>query len=326
MLHVYTQTLPPDSDVRIPRSITIPLLQVSAKLDIPPVVTYSDVVLYNWALKHPSESIDLALDNVCSQNLFTGTVDEDAFYMCSARIELRGVEALELMRITMDETFVGDVIAVHRVTAYLHRIASVIKELRTLLMDVRKDCNPETYYRDVRPWFRGEDSDPQKRKWVFEGIEDDPDLMEPTELSGPSNGQSSLVHVLDIFLGVDNHSSTAGQPSFATRMQRYMPRRHREFLNHLASTSRPLRAFVLASGASALLEAYNAAVLSLKEFRDAHMVIATLYIINPARKALKALVSEDVEARVPLKGTGGTDLVQFLKGTRDRTKATLIIL
>lgn len=269
--------------------------------------------------------------------MFTNSVDEEEFYLCSARIELRGVEALELMRMTMDEMFVGDSIAVRRITAYLNRMASVVDELHALLLDVKKLCRPNVYYNDVRPWFRGEDSDIQKRKWVFEGIEQDPSLRHPTELSGPSAGQSSLVHVLDIFLGVNHEAcATPNKPSFMSRMQTYMPKNHRLFLNHLAASPRSLRSFVLGSEGEEMVKAYNGAVMALKKFRDGHMIITTLYIIGPARRAARAVMEKNrstnggdmqpaaASVDAPLKGTGGTDLVKFLKDTRTRTTETII--
>ena len=138
-----------------------------------------------------------------------------------------------------------------------------------------------------------------------------------------------------------------------SRMQTYMPRNHRAFLDHLSANSRPLRMFVAASGDPELLEAFNKAVKSLKEFRDAHMIIATLYILGPARKAAKTkaelkarergVAKREVAVtvlgkgmwvgggesgreipRTPLKGTGGTDLVRFLKDTRNRTSETML--
>ena len=42
----------------------------------------------------------------------TKFADEQEFYLCSARIELRGVRILEMMRVIMDETIIGDAIAV----------------------------------------------------------------------------------------------------------------------------------------------------------------------------------------------------------------------
>ncbi|PFH50037.1 hypothetical protein AMATHDRAFT_146177 [Amanita thiersii Skay4041] len=345
--HFYLQSLPPDAPTIIPRPIALPLLRVSTYLNIPPLLTYSDTVLYNWKLRSTSACDDSsnteatpALDNLQTQTMFTNTIDEEEFYLCSARIELRGVEALEIMRSILDELFISDDIAVRRTTGYLNKLAGVITDLKALLLDVKRLCNPDRYYNAVRPWFRGEDSDLMKRKWVFEGIEEDPMLEEPTELSGPSAGQSSIVHVLDVFLGVDHQSSSPDKPSFMHRMKTYMPYNHRLFLDHLAANPRPLRAFVCSREDGELLDAFNAAVMALKEFRDAHMIIAALYILGPARRAAKMAsaattmqkkAEEDLgrdkkmrEPCEPLKGTGGTDLVQFLKDTRTRTMDTVV--
>lgn len=334
LLHFYVHSLPPTAPVSIPRSISLPLLRVSTIVDMPPLLTYADTVLYNWVPKSPSDAGSdaptVTVHTLRTKTMFTNLRDEEEFYLCSGRIELRGVEALELMRATMDEIFIGDATAVRRITGYLGTMAGVVAELTGLLQGVRRACDPDVYYNDVRPWFRGEDSDLARRKWVFEGLGEDPSLMAPTELSGPSAGQSSLIHVLDIFLGVKHQSTSPGQPSFMARMQRYMPRNHRLFLDHLNANPRPLRAFVVAAEDVGLHDAFNRAVGALKEFRDAHMIIATLYILGPARRAAKQVwtnlqvASPSPGTGEPLKGTGGTDLVRFLKDTRSRTTETII--
>ncbi|KAL0576844.1 hypothetical protein V5O48_005141 [Marasmius crinis-equi] len=372
IMHFYIRTIPPGDRISIPPSLTIPLLQVSNHLQLPPVLTYSDDVLYNWKYKTSPKDIPDIHDLQC-RTLFTGTKDEEEFYLSSARIELRGVEALSLMRSTMDELFVGDDIAVKRITTYLRRLATVINDLAGLLMSVREGCDPEVFYNQIRPWFKGADSDGSS--WTFEGLdrEEAQGLEPPTELSGPSAGQSSLIHALDIFLGVDEYShsneitgaessastssssgpsfsqlssfvptssSSTAKQSFLDRMRRYMPRHHRNFLNHLASSQRPLRRFVINNTgpqcdeeANALLEAYNRAVVALKEFRDKHIVIVSLYIVGPARRAASRaakadnpdLVEEDGEGdKAELKGTGGTHLVKFLKDVRDGTKGAVV--
>ncbi|KAJ3798479.1 Indoleamine 2,3-dioxygenase [Lentinula aff. detonsa] len=372
LMHFYIHTLPPTCSIVIPRPISIPLLQVAKILDLPPVITFSDTVLYNWNLGEISSDSDslksLNLSDIQCHTLFTNTRDEIAFYLCSARIELHGVQALNIMRSSMDEIFVGDSLAITQLTTYLTSLATVIDELKLLLLEVRKECDPEIYYNVVRPWFRGEDSDTylvpgsgKKRRWIFEGAGDYTDLnMLPPdrELSGASAGQSSLIHALDVFLGVNHEQPNA--PSFMKRMQRYMPRQHRRFLDHLGKNPRSLREFVLSASSRdsnddrglALKDAYNKAVMSLKEFRDSHMIIAALYIIGPARRAAEAAAASlvkvaavQVEARAELKslvnvqtgpgeimldplngitGTGGTDLVQFLKGVRNRTVRNLL--
>jgi indoleamine 2,3-dioxygenase len=108
-------------------------------------------------------------------------------------------------------------------------------------------------------------------------------------------------------------------------------------------------------GDAALTEAYNAAVDALRRFRDAHLRIVALYIIGPSRRlpphayapvahcqeGPAAAASEgqgQTGMRIAMetgptvtpmptdmvRGTGGTDLVRFLKGVRDRTSEAAI--
>lgn len=313
MMHFFIHTLPLSvSPVHIPSALSIPLLQVSRHLLLPPVLTYSDDVLYNWRLKEGSEELECI-------HLFTGTNDEAEFYLTSARMELRGVEALTLMRMTLDELFLSDDIAILRITSYLIRLATVISELKDLLMKVREGCDPEVFYQSIRPWFKGQDSSPSGRPWIFDGVAE-----QPTELSGPSAGQSALIHALDVFLSVDEQTH-AGKKAFLDRMVEYMPKRHRAFLRHLGNRTTRLRSLVLSSGDEKLKAAYNGAIQSLKELRDAHFVIVTQYIIQPAARERKRLEGGNASLdKDELKGTGGTDLAKFLKSVRDGTARTII--
>jgi indoleamine 2,3-dioxygenase len=346
-MHFYIHSLPPSEPVRIPPPISLPLLQISAQLQLPPLLTYSDNVLYNWHLDTDDPDALPSQSTIQCHTTFTSTSDEAEFYLVSARIELAAVEALDLMRSTMDEAFVGDNIAIRRITEFLHQLTIVIRHMMLILLDIKKKCSPEVFYHQIRPWLRGEDSR-SGRKWIFEGIDWDPSLVEPVELSGSSAGQSSIFQALDIFLGVDHYSPLKeelteesnrclGQGTLLKRMRLYMPRHHRTFLTHLENNPRPLRQLVISvsSGASdpdqALLKAaYNDAVLSLKELRSAHINIVALFIIGPARQDRLISTSDHVgfarDGEFLLKGTGGTDMVRFLKGIRDQTGDTLIDL
>lgn len=341
ILHIYVQTQPSSpTPIVIPAAITVPVLAVSRELVLPPVLTYSDTVLYNWAYANKDSN------ELKSLLLLSGTKDEEHFYLTSAYIELAGVEALSLMRRCFDEAFVADSIALKRITSYLKKLSSVIKRLTKILDAVRDGCDPKVFYNDIRPWFKGEDSG--KRKWLFQDENgNEVDFGSQRELSGPSAGQSSLIHALDVFLGVDHtpqrppgtsahqqagthsHSSSGSKPeAFLDRMQRYMPRHHRAFLVHLKAAPRPIRNLVSLNAtngrdgsASSLANAYDAAVLALKGLRDAHIRIATLYIINQMPRPVQAA---EPAARSVAKGTGGSDLVPFLKGSRDDTTRTLL--
>ncbi|KAF8911180.1 hypothetical protein CPB84DRAFT_1812630 [Gymnopilus junonius] len=267
IMHFFVHSLPP-----------------SDPLQLPPVVTYSDDVLYNFYIEETkssdAEDILPTESNIRCLTTFTSTNDEAEFYLTSGRMELAGVEALELMRSTMDEAFVGDDIAVRRITEFA-----------------------------------------SGKKWVFEGIEQDPTLAEPHELSGPSAGQSSLIHAIDTFLGLTGHSTSANddgegfahrffliyyyplsKTAFLQRMQLYMP----DIIVPAFTDSKDKEA---KKNGAAILEAYNAAVMALKEF--------------PRGKGSKRNTSSPA---APLKGTGGTDVVRFLKGVRDQTKRLCCLL
>ncbi|KAH9921846.1 uncharacterized protein B0H18DRAFT_1086002 [Fomitopsis serialis] len=231
-------------------------------------------------------------------------------------LQFRGVEALTLMRAMMDEAFLGDATAIRRITTYLHTLAGVAATRRVLQRDPalvpRRGLG-----RQAQVGLRGHRARPA--------------LGEPTELSGPSAGQSSLVHALDVFLASTNcptapardgrsgpatatFSSAPGSSSvpFLTRMQSYMPRHHRAFLRHLSSNPRPLRT----SWRRGRREAAGGV------FRDEHVKIVALYILVPSKKAQAAAGKTKEEGAA--KGTGGTDAFQFVKGVRDQTAGALL--
>lgn len=86
---------------------------------------------------------------------------------------------------------------------------------------------------------------------------------------------------------------------------------------------------------SAVRDAYNTAAMTLGSFRDIHIQLVSRYIImasktkplddhakktNLATATAKHTRSTE-KHKVSLTGTGGTDLIPFLRRTRDTTKA-----
>ena len=355
-MHFYINTLSPSAPIIIPRSISLPLLEVSNKLVLPPILTYSDDVLYNWKYKDTvkvgSSTLPTA-SNIIIQTTFTSTVSEEHFYLVPAYMELRGAAALTILSLIMDEVYVRDSIAISRISIYLQHVAHIVDELTVILMTMKEKCDPEVFYHQVRPWIKGQDSMDGGRRWKFEGVGEPgyEHLKHPTDdqLHGPSAGQSSLIHAIDIFLGINNHTTTSPESgvsqkgkenegqSFLGMMQRYMPRHHREFLRHLSNNPRPLRTLVdeeTSDGRNPeLLATYNAAIGALRNLRDHHLRIVAMYIIGPSRRVTAgkrvtnepegkdAEIDDDTSGE---KGTGGTDAMVFLKGVRDRTAKAVL--
>ncbi|KAJ1033944.1 hypothetical protein NDA16_000152 [Ustilago loliicola] len=235
---------------RVPAAIAVPWVQLSQKLDLPPILTYATTVLWNWNYIDPSRGLEP--DNLRIVETFTRTPSEHHFFFTSLLIEARGVEALELMRVSLDEAFVADRVARRRIAGYLNRLAVVIKDLTKLLHDVRNGCDPKIFYWGIRPWFVGSDTVDKGEQvgWHFEGV--DPEGVKRV-FSGPSAGQSSMIHAIDVFLDVDHTRrkerlnrppATGGagdargaDGTFMERMSLYMPGHHRAFLSHLRNIS-----------------------------------------------------------------------------------------
>jgi indoleamine 2,3-dioxygenase len=294
------------------------------------------------------------------------------------------------MRRSLDELFLADQTALRRLTTYLKKLAIQIDRIGDITLSIMKEVDPEEFYHLIRPWFKGGDSEgPESLGWLFLGADDQAHAAENANrgsrkgrmFSGPSAGQSSLIHAIDIFLTVDhspteeeivlaqqlavpqlhlNHSPVVGETeppatpapviskrtnneaSFVERMLQYMPLPHRTFLLHLSTHPTPLRPLVIAHAQShpQLAAAYDSALEALKRFREKHMRVVSMFIVQQARrkpsprirKILGQEVDEDeveevvgdIAEKGELRGTGGTPLFKFLKRCRDNTTKAMI--
>lgn len=120
-------------------------------------LTYADCVLWNFYLNDPSQP--LTVSNIRIRDLFTKDPQEEHFFLTSARIEVRGFEAIQLM---------GDAIAmVHRAAVSdqpvnescfedtLSRLSRVIDDLTKILWAVRDACGYQFFYWVFRPVGNG---------------------------------------------------------------------------------------------------------------------------------------------------------------------------
>jgi indoleamine 2,3-dioxygenase len=217
LCHFYVHTATPKAvpaPTEIPASISVPLLATSPLVGLPPVLTYADTVLWNVQPADLTRCINMSdnppVKTLCS---FTNTKSEDGFWLVSAECEAAGAAALSLMRQSLDELFLGDDLALRRLTVYLRKLADQIDRVGDITLRMMTEVDPEEFYHVLRPWFKGGDAEgPNSPGWIFLGVDDD--LLIEAEnrigssagrkFSGPSAGQSSLVHAFDVFLTVDH--------------------------------------------------------------------------------------------------------------------------
>jgi len=338
--YVHSTPCSGDGPAVVPRTLAVPLVQISKHLGFAPILTFADTVLWNWELINPEQP--LSIDNMRFVNLFSGTSDESNFYLSSAKAELRGVEVLRIIEDFYALPNVTDLTSISKVSRDLHRVAGSIDSISEIIQSVRPLCDPHVFYWDIRPWFEGSDAKgPTEPGWVYEGVEDSDRL----DLSGPSAGQSSVMHALDVFLDIDHKLSNRRYPApspenkradlgFMERMRRYMPGKHQEYLKHLSSSPRCVRE--VAQSTPAVRDAYDTAVKALKRLRDKHIRIACLYIVTmsrttpgarggcPASAMIDRLHAARLSGNGPSRGTGGNELSVLLKAGRDATRRAIL--
>lgn len=212
------------------------------------------------------------------------------------------------------------------VTAQLHRVATAIKGMTESILNMREGCHPFIFYHRVRPFLSGWKHNPtMPRGVIYEGVS-----TEPFQFYGGSAAQSALLPFLDITLGVTHDSNKSRD--FLLAMRDYMYKQHREFLEFLTQTA-CLRPFITqqlellnATNTSeplsssqrdillALRDAYDDAMKALQGFRSGHINIVAEYIVAQQRHSVH---KGTLEGSAGGRGTGGTELMSFLKPIRD---------
>ncbi|KAJ5396447.1 hypothetical protein N7509_004560, partial [Penicillium cosmopolitanum] len=328
---------------RIPPQLTQPLFEVCERVQLPPVATYAGVCLWNYRPIFPDEPTD-NLDNLACLQTFTGSLDEQWFFLVSVAMEARGAPSIPLM---LQAIAAARQDRAEVVTQCLQHLAEIIDEISGLLLRMYDNCDPYVFYNRIRPYLAG--SKNMADAGLPNGVlyDDGRNAPQYRQYGGGSNAQSSLIQFFDIVLGIehrptgvtrkdqasaDAEDSPRPRHGFIHEMREYMPGPHRRFLQDVESVAN-IRAYVEAHRADpALRIAYDACLSMLRVMRDKHIQIVSRYIIlqsrgarsasqsgEPSKPAVKNLATAAPKDNKKLRGTGGTALIPFLKQARDET-------
>ena len=211
LTHFYVHSIPAADKSRqivIPKTLSVPFVAVSNALGIAPILTYADTVLWNMQPINPL--LPLSIDNMTFAQTFSETNDEMEFYRASAGVEIRGVELLHIIEDFNSLPDLNDDAAVYKVARDLHKVVHIVEDFGDVVKGVLAGCDRNVFYNCVRPWFRGSDADgPTSQRWIFEGV----DESEIKHLSGPSGGQSTMMHALDVWLDIDHKLAQRRRPA-----------------------------------------------------------------------------------------------------------------
>ncbi|KAH0848757.1 Indoleamine 2,3-dioxygenase [Fonsecaea pedrosoi] len=291
---------------------------VSEYLELPPVATYAGLVLWNWKPLFLSDN--LALENLSTLITFTGSLDEQWFYLVSVAMEAKGGPSIPLLLKAMQAARDNDV---ETVTKCLQSVAQTLDELGTLLVRMYDSCDPHVFYHRIRPFLAG--SKNMKDAGLPRGVYYDDGSRQSTwrQYGGGSNAQSSLIQFFDIVLGVehrptgskkDETSESEAEPgaapkprnNFIHEMRQYMPGPHRRFLQAVEGAAN-IRDFVEYNKSNQQLTvSYDACLAMLRSLRDKHIQMVSRYIIVKSResRSMSRTRRESSPDEIPRGGTG----------------------
>jgi len=290
----------------LPASLAIPTVALADRLGQQPLLQYSGYVLDNWGLLDPAKAV--SLDNLYMIQKFAAGTDEAWFVLVHVAIEAKAGEALALYGPLIEAAANGDA---DRAQVLLEKLVAIWVEINALFDRMPEQCDPYIYFRRVRPYIHGWKDNPALGEGVvYQGVEQFGGR--PQAFRGQTGSQSSIVPSMDALLGIGHASDPLR--AYLDELHIYRPPGHRRFIDDVRAQSR-VRGFAKRAGHKGLMDAYNAAVQAVADFRSRHLEYAASYINLQGRKS----AGNDTEI-----GTGGTPFMKYLKKHRDETKANLL--
>jgi indoleamine 2,3-dioxygenase len=286
----------------LPANIAVPWCRVSEHIDMPPVVTYASTALNNWCFKEPARGF--VCDNLRCTVTFTGTRDEEMFYIIPLLIEEAAGPAIRSMSLVYQSIDNGDYGDIEK---HFRCMSNSLINMTAALNMMYEGCDPFVFFTQIRQFQAGTlglDAFPEGL--VYEGV----DNGRPKKYSGASAAQTAALPVFDVFLGVTHRGEVQ---SFLLLQRKHMPKLHRELLDKMSQLP-SVRDHLIRLGDLSLINAFNDVVDQLAKFRSQHIILVTRYIIIP-----KAKLSNSLNKSLDAKGTGGSHFMNFLKSSRNET-------
>lgn len=261
----------------VPKQISLPLKTVSEYLGIAPILTHASIDLYNWQYINPCEG--MSLDNLKSAFTITGTKTESWFCLIMVYIEYLGRDIISS-------------IVSGNINESLLKLSTQLDLIIATLDRMYEHCDPDIFFNILRKYLTG---------WTNNILFPNGMLLEGIGIkrfAGGSAGQSSLIQLFDIFLGITH------QNTFNIEMRPYMPKGHRQLLIDI-ETKFNIKDHLNDSN----LELFYTCINKLSKFRSHHIGLVQRYILNKSKSTVMST-----------EGTGGSNLMGLLKGYRIETE------
>lgn len=255
----------------IPNQISIPLIWICKKFGLPPILTHASVDLFNIKrLSCDPSEIEIWVN-------ITGEESERWFYAIMIAIEKVGAGILD----SLIKYSIGEI----SITTVLTTIYSNLTHINKILKRMYELNDPHTFFNVLRIYLGSINN------ISFDGTD-----YVNRSYKGGSAAQSSLIQTIDAFLGVTHSTQTS---EFLTEMQKYMPKKHLEFIKYASEHCIDLKKIHDEKNDEKNIELRNKCIDELTKFRSSHLAMANRYIVRFGSKV----------------GTGETELQKFLNKT-----------
>lgn len=276
----------------LPAVIAKPWRSVTDKLGRPPVLTYYSYNCCNWR-RLTDGPIELGnIGRLCN---FLGGQDEEWFSMVHVAIEARAGRALAAC---VDAHSAAAIADVEGVRTALETLQVAVRGFCETLQRMDEGADPYVYHKRVRQPMAG---------WTLRY--EDRGSIETYD--GETGAQSSVIPAIDAALGLrcddlGGDANAATLVPYLLRMRDYMPPAHARLIADLEAPGQHLRNFCAQH--PALVDAFDAAVRALADFRALHLGLAFRFVRQWDDRS-----DDDVL------GTGGTAFMPYLRAHRDAT-------
>ena len=279
---------------QLPQALAVPFVALSERLGRPPVLSYTNTQLVNWARIDAGKPV--SLENIRAIQVFQRLPDEVWFWITHSAIEAAGGPAVLAGAEAVEAAVSSDAESLERA---LTEIADGLEAILALAKRIEEGCDPNVFFRTLRPFlFSHPDG------IFFEGVA--AYGGRPQTFLGQTGAQSSLIPALCAAIGVRHQRSDL--TDYLEAVRTYMPPPHRTFIDRLDGAR--VRGFVQANRDHAgLRDRYNACVEGVVAFRRFHLGLASTYIASKVDEPL---------------GTGGTDFMKWLTHMTRETREQMI--
>ncbi|XP_018418761.1 PREDICTED: indoleamine 2,3-dioxygenase 2 [Nanorana parkeri] len=292
----------------LPRALAVPYHQLSHALGLPLIIVHADFVLANWKKKDPLGP--LTIENLSTIVSLPGGDSLQGFVLVTLLVEAAAIPAVKAVIQAVKSLESDDKQRLLIALQDLERSINQMSEALHLMYDY---VDSDVYYNTIRIYLSGWKDNPNMPEGlIYEGVSE-----EPLHFSGGSAGQSTIFHAFDELLGIQHKPNSL---DFLLKMRDYMPPAHRGFIRWVQEAPK-LPEYVQRSNDPALLSVFNQCISALTEIRSLHIRIVSKYVNAAGIRARMKTNQAVTEGQEPQeRGTGGSQVMSFLKSVRDTCK------